>query len=88
MAQSKLKVDDNSVEDVVAVIDVSAEAANPPWWGVRRELRGVDFDSAGTFQEFEVPFTVEQENLPLEYRVWFKGVTGLAFEKVIIQSRE
>lgn len=78
----RLKTPSNADSSFVALIDVFNGDT-----GLRqyRELKGTDFDSPDTYQDFDVPFTKPAGSSNMEYRVFFYGNADIVSDSVRVE---
>lgn len=84
VAYFRLKVSDNTSSNQVARIAVEGGSSGE----TSRSLRGVDFEMAGEYQEFAIPFTFVPagDNVFLMFKIWRSGQPDVYFDAVTIFS--
>lgn len=78
-AAFRMKVDDNTSDKPLALIDVSSNAAG--FKSAYKEMRAVDFNENSIFQDFYLDFYKPAGGY-LEFRVYYYGTTDLYFDRV------
>jgi tetratricopeptide (TPR) repeat protein len=83
MAGFHLLVDDNSVSDVVANLDVVTERGTLVFSA--KALRGTDFETAGRYEMISLRFELPENIADLETRVFFHNKVDVAVNNIYIQ---
>jgi len=82
-AYFKIKAVDNSPQNVIATIDIVADRGNHLF--NKKDLRGIDFSSAGQYELIPLEFELQEPVNDLEARVYFHNRVDVIVKKIYIE---
>lgn len=80
----RLKVDDNTITDVIALIDVTT--GDGTVIQVKKSITGTDFSTSSEYQNFTLNFPVTDEQAEWEFRLYWTGKASLWFDRIQINN--
>lgn len=78
----RLKTTNNSEKAVIAALDVASQKGKTIH--VRQEIKGTDFKQSNEYQDFIIPFTLDNNVSFAEFRVYYTGRQDIWIDKITV----